>query len=80
MKLMPETTNTSKKSPRKKRGNRKGFSTGANAAAAARAATVGLVTGKIPDIDSCSCNQLTFNAPGDHPMFKKTSHKLWKEG
>lgn len=53
MKLMPETTNTSKKSPRKKRGNRKGFSTGANAAAAARAATVGLVTGKIPDVVEC---------------------------
>ena len=38
---------------RKKRGNRKGFSTGANAAAAARAATVGLLTGKIPKMTDC---------------------------
>ena len=38
---------------RKKRGDRKGFSTGANAAAAARAATVGLRTGKIPSIVDC---------------------------
>ncbi len=38
---------------RKKRGNRKGFSTGANAAAAALAATEGLVTGKIPQWVDC---------------------------
>ena len=36
-----------KKSNRKKRGNRKGFTTGACAAAAARAATMGLVTGEV---------------------------------
>lgn len=38
---------------RKKKGNRKGFSTGANAAAAALAATEGLVTGKIPQWVDC---------------------------
>jgi len=38
---------------RKKKGNRKGFSTGANAAAAALAATKGLVTGKIPQWVDC---------------------------
>ena len=38
---------------RKKKGTRKGFSTGANAAAAALAATEGLVTGKIPQWVDC---------------------------
>jgi cobalt-precorrin-5B (C1)-methyltransferase len=38
---------------RKKKGNRKGFSTGSNAAAAALAATKGLVTGKIPQWVDC---------------------------
>ncbi len=38
---------------RKKKGTRKGFSTGANAAAAALAATKGLVTGKIPQWVDC---------------------------
>lgn len=50
---MTNTANIPKKRTRKSRGNRKGFSTGANAAAAARAATVGLVTGKIPDRVDC---------------------------
>lgn len=50
---MPKTSNIPKKRTRKSRGNRKGFSTGANAAAAARAATQGLVTGKIPEVVDC---------------------------
>ncbi len=45
--------NTHGKRKKKKRGNRKGYSTGANAAAAARAATLGLVTGRIPEITDC---------------------------
>ena len=42
-----------KKAVRKKRGNRKGFTTGACAAAAARAATLGLVTGEVQDSVLC---------------------------
>ncbi len=38
---------------RRKRGNRTGFSTGANAAAAARAATLGLIAGKVPQQVEC---------------------------
>lgn len=38
---------------KRKRGNRTGFTTGANAAAAARAATLGLVTGKVPQQVEC---------------------------
>lgn len=38
---------------RRKRGNRTGFTTGANAAAAARAATLGLVTGAVPQRVEC---------------------------
>jgi cobalt-precorrin-5B (C1)-methyltransferase len=37
----------------RKRGNRTGFTTGACAAAAARAATIGLVTGRVPDSVEC---------------------------
>jgi cobalt-precorrin-5B (C1)-methyltransferase len=44
---------TTKKSQRKKRGNRKGFTTGACAAAAARAATIALVSGEIPESVRC---------------------------
>ena len=51
--MMTSTSNIPKKRTRKSRGSRKGFSTGANAAAAARAATVGLVTGKIPELIDC---------------------------
>ena len=50
---MTSTSNIPKKRTRKSRGSRKGFSTGANAAAAARAATVGLLTGKIPKVIDC---------------------------
>ncbi|MCU7939027.1 MAG: cobalt-precorrin-5B (C(1))-methyltransferase [gamma proteobacterium symbiont of Bathyaustriella thionipta] len=42
-----------KKAVRRKRGNRKGFTTGACAAAAARAATLGLVTGKLQNTVVC---------------------------
>jgi len=38
---------------RRKRGNRTGFTTGACSAAAARAATLGLVTGQVPDSVLC---------------------------
>ncbi len=38
---------------KRKRGNRTGFSTGANAAAAARAATLGLVSGEVPPTVEC---------------------------
>ncbi|WP_263768542.1 cobalt-precorrin-5B (C(1))-methyltransferase [Propionivibrio soli] len=37
-----------KSDPKRRRGNRSGFTTGACAAAAARAATIGLVTGEVP--------------------------------
>jgi cobalt-precorrin-5B (C1)-methyltransferase len=58
-----------KKRPRKKRGTRKGFSTGANAAAAARAATVGLVTGSIPAQIDCLLpenNEVQFSVSACH--------------
>ncbi|MDQ6974756.1 MAG: cobalt-precorrin-5B (C(1))-methyltransferase [Mariprofundaceae bacterium] len=43
---------------KRERGTRKGFTTGANAAAAARAATIGLLTGNVPnDIESLLPNQ-----------------------
>jgi len=43
---------------KKSRGTRKGYTTGANAAAAARAATLGLLTGEVPsDIESLLPNQ-----------------------
>lgn len=42
-----------KSEARRKRGNRTGFTTGANAAAAARAATLGLVSGKVPPQVEC---------------------------
>jgi len=51
-KKVPPTSKT-KRGARKKRGTRKGFSTGANAAAAARAATLGLVSGNIPKTVDC---------------------------
>ena len=38
---------------RKPKGTRKGFTTGACSAAAARAATLGLVTGMVPDEVEC---------------------------
>jgi len=38
---------------KKKKGTRKGFTTGACSAAAARAATLGLVTGSVPDVIEC---------------------------
>jgi cobalt-precorrin-5B (C1)-methyltransferase len=38
---------------KRKRGNRTGFTTGANAAAAARAATLGLVSGEVPPMVEC---------------------------
>jgi len=38
---------------KKERGTRKGFTTGACSAAAARAATLGLLTGKVPEIVEC---------------------------
>jgi len=40
---------TTTRKPRKKRGNRKGYTTGACSAAAARAAALGLVTGQVPE-------------------------------
>jgi cobalt-precorrin-5B (C1)-methyltransferase len=49
----PVTAKKSKPRTRKKKGDRKGYSTGANAAAAARAATLGLVTGEIPKTIDC---------------------------
>lgn len=64
----PKTT-PSKKRLRKKRGTRKGFSTGANAAAAARAATVGLVTGNIPAQINCLLpenNEVQFSVSACH--------------
>ena len=39
--------------PKRDRGNRTGFSTGANSAAAAAAATLGLVHGRVPDFIDC---------------------------
>ena len=39
--------------PKRDRGNRTGFSTGANSAAAAAAATLGLVHGRVPDFVDC---------------------------
>jgi cobalt-precorrin-5B (C1)-methyltransferase len=42
-----------KASPRRGRGNRSGFTTGACAAAAARAATLGLVSGEVPAVVQC---------------------------
>jgi cobalt-precorrin-5B (C1)-methyltransferase len=39
--------------PQRKRGNRTGFTTGANSAAAARAATLGLVEGQVPERVEC---------------------------
>ena len=39
--------------PKRDRGNRTGFSTGANSAAAAAAATLGLVHGQVPDFIDC---------------------------
>jgi len=41
------------KKKKKERGTRKGFTTGACSAAAARAATLGLLTGKIPESIEC---------------------------
>ena len=38
---------------KKKKGTRKGFTTGACSAAAAKAATLGLVTGSVPDVIEC---------------------------
>lgn len=38
---------------KRKRGNRTGFTTGANAAAAAKAATLGLVEGRVPQLVEC---------------------------
>ncbi len=38
---------------KKQRGSRKGYTTGACSAAAARAATLGLLTGKVPDVVEC---------------------------
>lgn len=47
---------------RESRGTRKGFTTGANAAAAARAAVIGLVTGKIPQkVESLLPNGVRIN-------------------
>lgn len=46
-------TKVRKGEPKRKRGNRSGFTTGACAAAAARAATLGLVTGKVPEAIVC---------------------------
>ncbi len=42
-----------KGAPKRDRGNRTGFSTGANSAAAAAAATLGLVHGRVPDAVEC---------------------------
>ena len=42
-----------KATPRRARGNRSGFTTGACSAAAARAATLGLVSGTVPDMIEC---------------------------
>ena len=39
--------------PKRDRGNRTGFSTGANSAAAAAAATLGLIHGRVPDFIDC---------------------------
>lgn len=39
--------------PKRDRGNRTGFSTGANSAAAAAAATLGLIHGQVPDFIDC---------------------------
>ena len=49
--VLPEKVR--KGDPKRDRGNRTGFSTGANSAAAAAAATLGLVHGRVPDFVDC---------------------------
>ena len=49
--VLPEKVR--KGDPKRDRGNRTGFSTGANSAAAAAAATLGLVHGRVPDFIDC---------------------------
>lgn len=49
----PVSAKIRKSEPKRKRGNRSGFTTGACAAAAARAATLGLVEGEIPSDVLC---------------------------
>lgn len=44
-----------KSDTRRARGNRTGFTTGACSAAAARAATLGLLTGQVPGTSSVFC-------------------------
>ncbi len=63
---------------KKEKGTRKGFSTGACSAAAARAACLGLVTGKVPDfIESILPNrQLVSFAVSDHYCDKSHAHAV----
>ncbi len=49
--VLPEKVR--KGDPKRDRGNRTGFSTGANSAAAAAAATLGLVHGRVPEFVDC---------------------------
>lgn len=49
--VLPEKVR--KGDPKRDRGNRTGFSTGANSAAAAAAATLGLVHGRVPEVIEC---------------------------
>ncbi len=63
---------------KRERGTRKGFSTGANAAAAARAATIGLLSGEIPsEVEALLPNKtrVTFTIH-DAKVDKKTAHAM----